>query len=141
MDQVAAQIKEGGMDTFVKFIRDPSYGPTFFLGEIAKASSRNSDNILIPSMIRWGFRAQQWGHANFPNPNYGELRHQISSYLAAEKFGVNGAQMLGNGNELIGLYLDIRNPGPGSAFEWGDVFNNYEGINLWIDHNMHYYQD
>ena len=92
-------------------------------------------------MIRSGFRAQQWGHSNFPNPKYGELRHQISSYLAAEKFGINGAQMLGNGNEVIGLYLDIRNPGAGTAFEWGDVFNNYEGIDLWIEHNEHYLHD
>jgi hypothetical protein len=68
----------------------------------------------------------------------------VTSYLAAERFGPEGANFLGYGNELLGLWLDIRAAGPGTAAEWRDVDNNTIGIEAWHSEHpvyRHYYQD
>lgn len=85
--------------------------------------------------VAWGFKAASWGHEYFPNPDFDEMRHTLTGYLATERWGVEIATDVTMGNELLGLWLDIRTPGPGTAFEWRDVLNNYRGISLWKENN------
>ena len=104
-----------------------------FLDAVESTPTRNSDNPILPNALRFGFRAASWGHTNFPNPNYDELRHIVSSFLMSYRNGPTLTRDITMGNEMLGLILDTETPGPGTAFELRDVINNEKGINSFIE--------
>jgi len=133
-EEVAADIRNGGVDRFVQYLKDKNYGGCFFIKAVDNYSPAN----LIPwklasQSINYGRKVGRWGHQYFPNPDYGELRHIIGSFVIAEKYDPITAWNVTWGNEYIGLGLDIRNlrsrlNGAEWAFQFSDVNRNYQGI-------------
>jgi hypothetical protein len=133
--EVVADIRETGISRFLEYINDPNYGSCFFIKSV---DAYKPENFIIwkyaPKSVNYGRRVGRWGHQYFPNPDYGDLRHIIGSYIIAEKFDPFTAYHITWGNEFIGLGLDIQNIGSrfngssGWAFQFSDITRNYQGI-------------
>lgn len=133
-DQVADDIRRNGVSRFLDYVSSPHYGSSFFVNAAQQYFPQNFQNWkLAPRSVNFGRKVGRWGHQFFPNPNYGELRHIIGSFVISEKYNPITAYNVTWGNEYIGLSLDIRNlrsriNGSEWAFQYSDVFNNYKGI-------------
>lgn len=133
-NQVADDIRKNGENRFVDYVSSPYYGGCFFVNAAENYSPKNFQNwIFAPESVNFGRRVGRWGHQYFPNPDFGELRHIVGSYVIAEKYNPIIAYNVTWGNEYIGLGIDIINiksrfNGSEWAFQYSDVFHNYKGI-------------
>jgi hypothetical protein len=137
MDAADKLILGSGIDAFMSFILDEDYGPEYFLSDIEKRKTRNSETKVLPEIVKFGLKAADWGHDMFPNPHYDELRHQIGTFLMCEKYGPLTGIHITTGNEIYGFVrydlFDLWQSFSNNdwAFEINDLRNNKSGLYLW----------
>ncbi len=131
---VAPDIGQNGFGRFMTYFLD--FGPDFFHNSINQVNV--SRMWSISQNLRLSRQIATWGHQHFSNQDgLDHLRHQIGTFLLADRVGIREAERLTTGNELYGLiFIDIPNlrlgraltGSGGTAFQWDDLKQNRTGL-------------
>jgi hypothetical protein len=138
MAQVADDINNAfyPIGRFLRYMEDPAYGPQFFITEIDKWQTANSDNAALPGWAKFALKTASWGHNYFPDPKNGNTRHVIGSFLTAEQYGALKAWDITSANEYYGFIMhDLWSKLTGQertnwAMEDKDFLYNYIGSTI-----------
>lgn len=142
-EKVTKDFRENGFNVFMQYINNPNYGVDYFIENCRKIEFERSGwlakVIEMSPPTKDAFHIVAWRDSMISDgtPEVNALEHQIGTFLIGAKYGEEMAELIPAMNEVRGLIINDRQNGlmlealggsDNTAFTWGDVKHNKEGL-------------